>query len=259
MEFLAFRLFGPMASWGDTTLTRRRPTLHAPTKSAIAGLLGAAFGLRRSEPEGFWSEFVASFGMAVKVDHSADQPLGDYHTVFTFKQNEESLCASRHEEVSLIRQALKERSDAWKNSLILTSRYYLLDFLATVVIWRKNESFPTFQTVEENLTCPRFPLYLGRKSCPVGLPLEPQTVLCNTLSEAVLTAETRFRQFDCIKPLQGRKESVVYWEEGISLGSPLASMPIMTRTHNDLPVSRTSWTFSSRLIKYAAWPKEALP
>lgn len=259
MEFLAFRLFGPMASWGDTTLTRRRPTLHAPTKSAIAGLIGAALGLRRSEPEGFWSEFVASFGMAVKVDHAAEQPLGDYHTVFTYKQNEESLCASRHEEISLIKQALKEKRDAWKNSIILTSRYYLLDFLATVVIWRKNESFPTFQTVTEKLICPRFPLYLGRKSCPVGLPLEPQTVQCNTLSEAFLTAETRFKQFDSIKPLQDRKESVVYWEEGISIGNPLAGMPIMTRTQNDLPVSRTSWTFSSRLVKYAAWPKEALP
>jgi CRISPR system Cascade subunit CasD len=255
MEFLAFRLFGPMASWGDTTLTRRRPTLHAPTKSAIAGLMGAALGLRRTEPEGFWIEFVASFGMAVKVDHLANQPLADYHTVFTYKQDEE-LCASRHDEISIIREKLRQRKDDWKNSLILTSRYYVLDFLATVVIWRKNESFPAFQTVTEKLTCPRFPLYLGRKSCPTGLPLEPQAIHCNTLSEAFIAGELRFRQFDSVKPLLDRRESVVYWEEGISLGHPLASVPIMTRMHNDLPVSRTSWTFSSRLIKCAQWPKE---
>ncbi|MBI4680181.1 MAG: type I-E CRISPR-associated protein Cas5/CasD [Nitrospirae bacterium] len=257
MEFLAFRLFGPMASWGDTTLTRRRPTLHAPTKSAIAGLIGAALGRERDEQEGFWSKFAVSFGVAVKVDHAAKQPLGDYHTVFTYKQDEASLCATRREEIKRIRQAIKDGE--WKNSLILTSRYYLLDFLATVIIWRKADDFPSLQSVSEALICPRFPLYLGRKSCPIGLPLEPQISSSESLSEAFISAEKCFKQFDWMKILQSRKAPVVYWEEGIPLGKPLSDMTIMTRMYNDVPVSRTSWTFTSRPVKYAAWPKEALP
>ncbi|MFZ3115544.1 MAG: type I-E CRISPR-associated protein Cas5/CasD [Syntrophales bacterium] len=256
MEFIAIRLYGPMASWGDTTLTRRRPTLYAPTKSAIAGLLGAALGWPRDKGEGFWLEFASSFGMAAKVDHVRPQTLGDYHTVFTYKQDEPLLCATRSEEVEVIRKRLSARKDDWKNCLILTSRYYLVDFLATVLIWQRRETLPPLKDIVEALVCPRFSLYLGRKSCPLALPLEPNIISADSLSEAFIKTAKCFTQFECVKSLQRGKEPMIYWEDSVPLGEPLGSASVMTRTCNDIPVSRTSWTFSSRPFNYASWPKE---
>ncbi|MEX2322042.1 MAG: CRISPR-associated protein Cas5, partial [Saccharospirillum sp.] len=40
MEFLVFRLYGPLASWGNTAVGGVRPTLAMPTRSAILGMLG---------------------------------------------------------------------------------------------------------------------------------------------------------------------------------------------------------------------------
>ncbi|HNQ33369.1 MAG TPA: type I-E CRISPR-associated protein Cas5/CasD, partial [Methanoculleus sp.] len=50
-EFLIFRLYGMMASWGDIAVGELRPTFDHPSRSAIVGLLAAALGIRRDEEE----------------------------------------------------------------------------------------------------------------------------------------------------------------------------------------------------------------
>src|SRR6185295_12377864 len=48
-SFLVFRLYGPLASWGEVAVGEVRPSNLHPTRSALLGLLGAALGLRRSD------------------------------------------------------------------------------------------------------------------------------------------------------------------------------------------------------------------
>ena len=50
-EFLIFRLYGSMASWGDIAVGEFRPTFDHPSKSAVIGLIAAAMGIRRDEEE----------------------------------------------------------------------------------------------------------------------------------------------------------------------------------------------------------------
>ncbi len=50
-DFLVFRLYGPLASWGDIAVGEQRPTTPHPSKSAVLGLIAAALGVRRDEEE----------------------------------------------------------------------------------------------------------------------------------------------------------------------------------------------------------------
>ena len=51
MEYLLFRLYGPLASWGEIAVGESRHTAAYPGKAALIGLLAAALGIRRDEEE----------------------------------------------------------------------------------------------------------------------------------------------------------------------------------------------------------------
>ena len=51
MECLLFRLYGPLASWGEIAVGESRHTAVYPSKSALLGLLAASLGIRRDEEE----------------------------------------------------------------------------------------------------------------------------------------------------------------------------------------------------------------
>ena len=77
-KYLVFRLYGPMASWGDVAVGTYRPTFDHPSKSAVMGLLAAAIGIRRDE-EVKLRKMAESYDFAVRVDASGTM-LRDYHT-----------------------------------------------------------------------------------------------------------------------------------------------------------------------------------
>lgn len=136
---LLLLLKGPMQSWGDSSRYRQRTTGQVPTKSGIVGLLAAAEGRRRTDP----IEDLASLKLAVRVDQPGSL-LRDYQT-----------------------------SQAWQTGgrTALVSRYYLSDaaFVAAV----ESPHREVVEGLAEALGSPRYPLFLGRRSCPapVGLVL----------------------------------------------------------------------------------------
>jgi CRISPR system Cascade subunit CasD len=77
-DYLLFRLYGPLASWGETAVGEVRPSAAWPGRSAIIGLLAAALGIRRDEEER-QRALTASYGMAVCVENRGEL-LRDYHT-----------------------------------------------------------------------------------------------------------------------------------------------------------------------------------
>ncbi|WBB79296.1 type I-E CRISPR-associated protein Cas5/CasD [Micromonospora sp. WMMD882] len=131
MSVLLLKLAGPLQSWGSSSRFARRGTEPAPTKSGVIGLLAAAKGIRRAEP---LTELLGlEFG--VRIDQPG-QVLRDFQTA----------------------RPLDGRSSA-----PLTYRFYLSDAVFLAAVGGEAE---LLYGLAEALDRPRFPLYLGRRSCP---------------------------------------------------------------------------------------------
>lgn len=131
MSVLLLRLAGPLQSWGASSRFARRGTEIAPTKSGVIGLLAAAKGYRRTDPltEFFGLEF------GVRIDQPG-QILRDFHTAHSLDG---------------------------QLSAPLTYRFYLSDAVFLAAVGGEAE---LLHGLDEALARPRFPLYLGRRSCP---------------------------------------------------------------------------------------------
>lgn len=133
MSTLLLRLKGPMQAWGVASRYTTRSTQEHPSKSGVLGLLAAAQGRRRTDP----LEDLAGLSFGVRTD----QPgvlMRDFQTA----QNWET-----------------------GKSQPLSSRYYLADAIFVAGVNGSEESLSPFR---EALSRPGFPLYLGRRSCPVS-------------------------------------------------------------------------------------------
>ena len=78
MDLLLFRLYGPLASWGEIAVGESRHSANYPSKSAILGLVGAALGIERGD-EAQQTSLQNGYQVAVEV-FSTGQLLRDYHT-----------------------------------------------------------------------------------------------------------------------------------------------------------------------------------
>ncbi|GAA1873430.1 type I-E CRISPR-associated protein Cas5/CasD [Asanoa iriomotensis] len=136
MSVLLLRLAAPMQSWGSSSRFARRGTEVAPTKSGVIGLLAAAKGVRRTEP--LTDLLGLEFG--VRLDQPG-QILRDFQTA---------------------------RSLDGRDTAPLTYRFYLSDAVFVVGVAGERD---LLRGLDEALRRPRFPLYLGRRSCPPAGPI----------------------------------------------------------------------------------------
>lgn len=135
MAVLLLRLSAPLQAWGtENSKFEIRKTGREPSKSGIVGLLAAALGIRRNEPEKLRE--LNALRIGVRIDR-AGKLLRDYQTV----------------------QAKPP---------YVTSRYYLSDAVFLVGLEGERE---LLKRIEFALSHPVFPLFLGRRSCPPTLPI----------------------------------------------------------------------------------------
>ena len=86
---------------------------------------------------------------------------------------------------------------------------------------------------------PQFTLYLGRKSCPLGLPLEPQIIkAAKNCTDAFQRVEFKFAVE--LEPILNNIETNQYYTEEIP---EKGKMKLMRR---DQPVNRIAWQFTER-------------
>lgn len=224
-EYLVFRLYGPLAAWGDIAVGEYRPSFAHPSKSAIIGLLAAALGVRRDEEERQQS-LVESCFFAVRVD-SMGGLLRDYHTTQVPSFRKGVTHYTRHSELA-------------GNNLntILSSRDYRCDAAYTVAISVTDSALYTVQELAAALQKPAFTLYLGRKSCPLALPLQPSVVNAPTFGEALKTVAFG----DEFSEIISTGPAAVFWESERDSG--LLRQQVITR--RDVPISRKRWQFSER-------------
>lgn len=238
-DYLLFRLYGPLASWGETAVGETRPSAAWPGRSAIIGLLAAAMGVRRDEEERQRS-LVLSYGVAICVE-SAGELLRDYHTTQVPPERRGVNHLSRRDEVN-----------AESLNTILSQRDYRSDALYTVALWRKDDSAgETLKHLAESLARPVFPLYLGRKSCPVALPLKPQVVSANNLREAFAQASFPDETFLAVLPMAD--ERIFVWEDMPQSG--MEALHVSPR--RDEPTSRKRWQFGERDEYYRSESRHA--
>lgn len=232
-SFLVFRLYGPMASWGEVAVGEARPSALHPTRSALLGLLAAALGLRRSD-EAALSNLGRTLRFAVQVD-SGGVPLSDYHTAQVTPPRRGQVLATRPAQ-------LRERRDALQT--ILSRRDYRCDALYTVAAWLEGESPEVdLPHLAAALDRPVFPLYLGRKSCPLALPLSPRVVEAECLPEALSRADLPPLTDFPLSRLQYLGKPIGLFWEGNPAGAPAADQAF---TRRDDPGSRLRWLFKNR-------------
>jgi len=244
-EYLLFHLYGPMAAWGDIAVGEFRPTFSHPSKSAVLGLVAAALGIRRDE-EAVHQTMATSYGFAVRVE-AAGSPIRDYHTAQVppaGSGRRKKTFATRKDELAVPKEEL---------GTILSSRDYRCDSLYTVCLWTVRDSSPySLAQLQAALAKPAFTLYLGRKSCPLALPLQPQVVQASDLREAFHSA--RFEDKNFLTSLPSSEPVDVYWEGPQANGYNA----VHTIERRDSPLSRRRWQFAVRSEHYAteSAPKE---
>lgn len=179
MDYLVMRLYAPISSWGTLAVGEDRPTVNYPTRSAVLGLLGAALGIKRSEAQKL-RDLASSIGIASKT-YSEGTILRDYHTIQTPTAGKGVKFFTRKQEL--------QRD---KVETILSSRDYREDGLWVVAIWIKSDIDSSdfeykvdLAQLQQALKYPKFTLYLGRKSCPLSLPLAPQIINTSHIKAAL--------------------------------------------------------------------------
>lgn len=141
MKTLTIKLKAPLQSYGNEATFGRRTTSPYPTKSAVIGLIAAALGYRRNDERILR---LNELQLAVRSDQPG-QIMNDFQIVEYAK--------------SLTKKAKK-----------LTYRYYLQDAIFMVAIGSENSDL--MNEIHYALRHPKFPLFLGRRSCPPAGPLE---------------------------------------------------------------------------------------
>lgn len=135
-------LEGPLQSWGTQSRFSHRETDFEPSKSGVLGLVGAALGMPRDDEA--MLRRLADLSMAVRVDREG-RILIDYHTVGggTFRGRPHGVYGTK--------------------DTVPTRRFYLMD--ACFVVGLSGEDHSLIDGIVEAFGCPRWPLYLGRRSC----------------------------------------------------------------------------------------------
>jgi len=235
-KYLVFRLYGPMASWGDVAVGTYRPTFDHPSKSAVMGLLAAAIGIRRDEDPKLRA-LAKSYNFAVRVDASGTM-LRDYHT-----SQVPSSGSGRNKKYFATRKDELAASQKDMNTILSTRDYYC-DAVYTVCLWVKSDEVPySLEILEQKLKEPEFVLYLGRKSCPLAMPIDAKVVSGANIQEAF----GMINSDNLLDGLQKDDSMRLYWE-----GTPDAGVSLMhTITRRDDPLSRKRWQFADRQEHFA--------
>jgi CRISPR system Cascade subunit CasD len=244
---LLFQLYGPMASWGDVAVGEMRPTFNHPSKSAVLGLVAAALGLKRSDSKK-QRALAGDYHFAVRLEN-AGVMLRDFHTAeVPSGKRLPAHVQTRRDELNAVKHS---------DNPVLSRRDYRCDARATICLWTADED-PRWSLSElaEELRAPSFLLYLGRKACPLSLPLHPKVVEAKSLREAFqqMPMDT-FTQslFDDKKPAEVR----FYWEGEGSEGFAEAQL-LDEVERRDQPMSRTRWQFARRTEKMASVSSDEL-
>jgi len=195
-------------------------------------------------------------GYALAVESfTSGHLLRDYHTAQVPDSVGKFTYRTRRDELVLGKERL---------GTILSSREYRCDALALVAVRALDDAPFSLAEIQEKLLKPVFHLYLGRKSCPLAAPLNPQLLTEQANYFAAFKAYQHLPLLPTHKETDGNpaerdrywlaisNDRHYYWE-----GSPedFSDIPDLlsrrqTRIRHDQPLSRKHWQFLPRQEHY---------
>lgn len=241
-QYLIFQLHGPMASWGGDAPGEVRHTHELPSRSALLGLLAAGVGIRRDDTERL-NAFNRHYSLVVCASRNP-RWARDYHTVQMPKEVRKARYFSRREELS----------DPELLSAIISRRDYYTDAWWMVAVATTADAPYSLEQLQDGLRHPVFPLYLGRKSHPLALPLAPLLLegnACDALCNAYQQYQDHFHKLKVSLP----KLQDECWWEGKHDG--LVASKILRR--RDVPLNRQQWLFGERTVNQGPWLSKEEP
>ena len=231
MRFLLFTLYAPMGALGETAVGERRLGWTRPGRSAVLGLVSAALGIERADEEAH-RNLEAGLYYAVRTD-APGRPFLDYHTAQTPKGKKDRF-GTRREEL-----------ESGALHTVLSTREWRSDSCFSVALWARREDAVDLTAIADALRRPRFTLYLGRKSAPLGLPLNP----------ALVEADTFMHAFEARRPNEDEGAILDRIHSGDRVPSmiafdhdaPGAPPDARIERRRDAVGSRARWQFADRL------------
>lgn len=228
-QYLVFQLYAPMVSWGEEAVGEIRHTSAIPTRSALLGLLAAALGIRRDEEDRL-NVFNQHYHLAVRSLSAQTRWLRDYHSVMMPRENKKYRYATRRDELCM--------AGPDKLETIITQREYHCDGYWHVAVSALPDAPETLERVQAALLSPHFPLYVGRKACPLSLPLAPR-LMTGSLKEVFTQAGRELQPVELVALFDhhGRFD----WDDPEE--SSLQQLEQQIRPHQ--PLSRRRWQFGN--------------
>ncbi|MBU8546676.1 MULTISPECIES: type I-E CRISPR-associated protein Cas5/CasD [Roseomonadaceae] len=240
-HYLTFALVAPLASFGAIAVGERRSGWDRPGRSAVLGLVGACLGLER-EDDAAQAALAEDYALAL-LCHAPGRLLADYHTAQVPSAQRGRRFATRAAELATkdlntILSRRDYRSDAWHLGALWPR--------GAVPRWSLEELAAAMQR-------PSFVPYMGRKSCPLGLPLAPAIAEAADAPTALAArheagAETAFRDRWLNTRPGAPKDPLIVTLDSADAVDIAADDPRRLRTElrRDQPRSRRRWQFDLR-------------
>lgn len=254
MKTLIFQLQAPLSSWGDMAVGEHRPSADYPSQSAVHGLLGAALGIDRADDDA-QSALRASVRLAVGVLHQGSL-LRDYHTAQVPSRTDlkKRPHATRRDEMRVPKADL---------NTILSTRDYRQNAAALVALQTNRDTLYSLDELAAALMKPRFVLYLGRKSCPLAVPLYPRLLDGESIRAAFDIYQESLSALCQQHGLAAVGERVVkvtkiVWGDDFD-ADELAAIGVardLSVNRKDQVISRVGWQFADRREHIALLAKE---
>ena len=236
MRFLVFTLYAPMGAFGEIAVGERRMSWARPGRSAILGLVAAAQGIERASEDAH-QRLESGLYYAVRID-APGRPLIDYHTTQTPKAHKDRKFATRREELKI--------DDL---NTVLSVREWRADACFTVILWPRPDSTVDLDEIAGALRNPCFVLYVGRKSAPLGLPLNPEFIDADSFMsafEARLPSDEEQKVLRRIRAPGAERRDIAFDDD-----APEPPAHSRGETRRDAIASRARWQFADRLERIA--------
>ena len=148
----------------------------------------------------------------------------------------------------------EELSDPDLLSAIISRRDYYTDAWWMVAVAITPDAPYSLEQLQEGLRYPVFPLYLGRKSHPLALPIAP-LLLEGNASDVLHNAYQQYQDhFHKLKVSLPKLQDECWWE-GVHDG--LVASKILRR--RDVPLNRQQWLFGERTVNQGPWLSKGEP
>lgn len=145
IPILIFKLTGPMQSWGVNSRWNFRDTSPEPTKSGLIGLFACAMGYKANDKR-IETEIDNKLKIGVRIDRPGVITT-DFHTVM----GEHTIATGK----------VKTHTE-------LTYRSYIEDATFSIAV---TGPLDLLKKIQDALKKPKWPIFLGRKSCIPTIPV----------------------------------------------------------------------------------------